>query len=314
MGQDEVIDAVCRSLMVARYGVGFDDDSGRRERRPRATFFFAGPTGVGKTELAKALAWLLFGDEAALIAFDMSEYRDSASAGRLVGSDPGYVGFEQGGQLTNAVLARPYSVLLFDEIEKAEPRVLDVFIQILDEGRLTDGKGRIASFADTIVIFTSNAGSAQFAERQKGRRTPTTAAVREHFEDAVQDRLSLPEPEGINRPELYGRLRGGVLGFDLLRPAILRDIVRKFARHWQDNAARQYGITIDLPADELAELVAGRLGTAGMVSGARTLHTHLRPPRRAARRGRGRGAPAARKPVCDRGRRRGAHDAAHGGA
>ena len=275
MGQDAVIDAVCRRLMVARYGVGFEDESGRRERRPRATFFFAGPTGVGKTELAKALAWLLFGDEAALISFDMTEYRDPASAGRLVGSDPGYVGFEQGGQLTNAVLARPYSVLLFDEAEKAEPRVLDVFIQILDEGRLTDGRGRTVSFGDTIVIFTSNAGAATFAERRGSGPAPTPAEVRKHFENAVQQRLSLPEPLGINRPELYGRLGDGVLGFDMLRPAVLRDIVTKFTARWRHNARRQYGVTIDIDIDALTAVVEARLGDDGMVSGARSLHTHL---------------------------------------
>ena len=275
MGQDDVIDTVCRRLLVARYGVGFEDESGRRERRPRATFFFAGPTGVGKTELAKALAWLLFGDEAALISFDMTEYRDPASAGRLVGSDPGYVGFEQGGQLTNAVLARPYSVLLFDEAEKAEPRVLDVFIQILDEGRLTDGSGRTVSFGDTIVIFTSNAGSAAFATILKSGATLSPAEVRKHFEDAVKDRLSLPVPEGINRPELYGRLGDGVLGFDMLRANILRDIVTKFTERWQHNATRQYGITIDVDIDKLAAVVAAKLGEEGMVSGARSLHTHL---------------------------------------
>jgi ATP-dependent Clp protease ATP-binding subunit ClpA len=275
MGQDDVIDAVCRRLLVARYGVGFEDESGRRERRPRATFFFAGPTGVGKTELAKALAWLLFGDEAALISFDMTEYRDQASAGRLVGSDPGYVGYEQGGQLTNAVLARPYSVLLFDEAEKAEPRVLDVFIQILDEGRLTDGRGHTVSFGDTIVIFTSNAGSGTFVDRLKAGSTPSTAEVREHFELAVKQRLSLPEPAGINRPELYGRLGDGVLGFDMLRPDVLCDIVTKFTVRWQRNASRQYGVTVDVDVDRLAEIVEGRLGEEGMVSGARSLHTHL---------------------------------------
>src|SRR6202044_3968520 len=128
-------------------------------KRPIGSFIFLGPTGVGKTELARALAEFLFDDEHAMIRIDMSEYGERHAVSRLIGAPPGYVGYEEGGQLTEAVRRRPYSVVLFDEIEKAHPEVFNVFLQIMDDGRLTDGKGRIVDFKNTIIIMTSNVGS-----------------------------------------------------------------------------------------------------------------------------------------------------------
>jgi energy-coupling factor transporter ATP-binding protein EcfA2 len=276
MGQDVVIRNVCSRLMVARYGVGFEDETGRRHSRPRATFFFAGPTGVGKTELAKSLARLLFEDAGALITFDMTEFRDRASAARLTGSDPGFVGFEQGGQLVNAVRARPFSILLFDEIEKAHPSVLDLFIGILDEGRLTDGHGRTASFADTIVIFTSNAGSDQLSEKRSRGETLEPEAVRELFVRAVREQLTLPPEAGIGRPELLGRLRGGVFGFDLLRSELLDQITGKFLTQWRENVTRVYGVQTEIDERAFFDLVAKRIGDDVLESGARELEPHLR--------------------------------------
>jgi ATP-dependent Clp protease ATP-binding subunit ClpC len=152
IGQEEAILAVSRAVKTARVGL-------RDPKRPIGSFLFLGPSGVGKSELAKALAEFMFGAEEAMLVLDMSEYQEEASVNRLIGAPPGYVGFEGGGQLTDFVRERPYTVVLFDEVEKAHPRVLDVLLQVLDEGRLTDGQGRQTTFSETVVIMTSNLGA-----------------------------------------------------------------------------------------------------------------------------------------------------------
>src|SRR5262249_9433878 len=152
IGQDEAVEAVAEAVMRARSGL-------KDPNRPMGSFIFLGPTGVGKTELARALAEFLFDDERALVRIDMSEYQEKHTVARLLGAPPGYIGYEEGGQLTEAVRRRPYSVLLFDEIEKAHPDVFNVLLQLLDDGRLTDGQGRTVDFKNTIVIMTSNIGS-----------------------------------------------------------------------------------------------------------------------------------------------------------
>ena len=150
VGQDEAVDAVADAVMRARGGL-------KDPKRPVGSFLFLGPTGVGKTELARALAQFLFDDERAMIRIDMSEYQEKHTVSRLVGAPPGYVGYDEGGQLTEAVRRRPYSVVLLDEIEKAHSDVFHVLLQVLDDGRLTDGQGRTVDFKNTIVIMTSNA-------------------------------------------------------------------------------------------------------------------------------------------------------------
>ncbi|MGH3429359.1 MAG: AAA family ATPase, partial [Mycobacteriales bacterium] len=155
VGQPEAVAAVSDAVRRARSGVADPD-------RPVGSFLFLGPTGVGKTELAKALAEFLFDDERAMLRIDMSEYGEKHSVARLVGAPPGYVGYGEGGQLTEAVRRRPYSVILLDEVEKAHPDVFDVLLQVLDDGRLTDGQGRTVDFRNTILILTSNLGSAAF--------------------------------------------------------------------------------------------------------------------------------------------------------
>ena len=152
VGQDEAIEAVSNTIRRARAGL-------QDPNRPLGSFLFLGPTGVGKTELAKALAEFLFDDEQAIVRIDMSEFQERHTVSRLIGAPPGYVGYEEGGHLTEAVRRRPYSIVLLDEIEKAHPDVFNVLLQVLDDGRLTDGQGRTVDFKNTVIIMTSNIGS-----------------------------------------------------------------------------------------------------------------------------------------------------------
>jgi ATP-dependent Clp protease ATP-binding subunit ClpB len=184
VGQDEAIGAVSNAVRRARSGL-------QDPNRPIGSFIFLGPTGVGKTELARALAEFLFDDEAAMVRIDMSEYMEKHTVARLIGAPPGYVGYEEGGQLTEAVRRRPYSVVLFDEIEKAHHDVFNVLLQILDDGRLTDGQGRVVDFKNTVIIMTSNIGSRQFAEG-----TGDAEAVRNHV---LEDLRTHFRPEFLNR-------------------------------------------------------------------------------------------------------------------
>jgi ATP-dependent Clp protease ATP-binding subunit ClpB len=185
IGQAEAVMAVSDSVRRARAGIADPD-------RPTGSFLFLGPTGVGKTELAKALAEFLFDDERAMVRIDMSEYAEKHSVARLVGAPPGYVGYEEGGQLTEAVRRRPYSVILLDEVEKAHPDVFDVLLQVLDDGRLTDGQGRTVDFRNAILILTSNLGSQVIADptlTEEQRRDAVLATVRTHFKPEFLNRL-----------------------------------------------------------------------------------------------------------------------------
>ena len=187
IGQDEAVTHVSNAIRRSRAGLS-------DPRRPIGSFIFLGPTGVGKTELARALAEFLFDDEHAMVRIDMSEYGERHAVSRLIGAPPGYVGYEEGGQLTEAVRRRPYSVVLFDEIEKAHPEVFNVFLQIMDDGRLTDGKGRIVDFKNTIIIMTSNIGSSYLqdlssAERVKEAHTMVMEALRAHFKPEFLNRV-----------------------------------------------------------------------------------------------------------------------------
>jgi ATP-dependent Clp protease ATP-binding subunit ClpB len=185
IGQDEAVIAVSDAVRRARAGVADPD-------RPTGSFLFLGPTGVGKTELGKALAEFLFDDERAMVRIDMSEYAEKHSVARLVGAPPGYVGYEQGGQLTEAVRRRPYTVILLDEVEKAHPDVFDVLLQVLDDGRLTDGQGRTVDFRNTILILTSNLGTQALAEpgwTHAERRDAVLSVVRSHFKPEFLNRL-----------------------------------------------------------------------------------------------------------------------------
>lgn len=216
-GQGDAIEAVNTILVRAYTGLSGLQHS-VKARTPKGSLFFVGPTGVGKTELAKSLAQFLFGDEDACIRFDMSEFNHEHADQRLVGAPPGYVGFEEGGQLTNAIKMRPFSLLLFDEIEKAHPRILDKFLQILEDGRLTDGKGETISFADTFIVFTSNIGASQI------QPSDDLKAVANQFKQAVQSHFR----DELNRPELLGRIGdANIIPFNFMSdPDVLKDIAR----------------------------------------------------------------------------------------
>jgi ATP-dependent Clp protease ATP-binding subunit ClpB len=194
VGQDEAVSAVANALRRARAGLADPD-------KPIGSFIFLGPTGVGKTELARALAEFMFDDERAMVRVDMSEYMEKHTVARLIGAPPGYVGYEEGGQLTEAVRRRPYSVLLLDEVEKAHADVFNVLLQLLDDGRLTDGQGRVVDFKNTVVIMTSNIGSQYLTEGvgEEVARERVMGALREHF-----------RPEFLNRVDeivMFQRLR-----------------------------------------------------------------------------------------------------------
>lgn len=191
VGQDEAINAVSKAIRRARVGL---QDS----KRPIGSFLFMGPTGVGKTELSKAIAEALFDNENNIVRIDMSEYMESHTVSKLIGSPPGYVGFDEGGQLTEQVRRKPYSVVLFDEIEKAHPEVLNSLLQILDDGRLTDSKGRTVSFKNTVIIMTSNIGANEIRSKQLGFATDSSAKASERdiYMDALKKKF---KPELINR-------------------------------------------------------------------------------------------------------------------
>ncbi|NLE52556.1 MAG: ATP-dependent chaperone ClpB [Chloroflexi bacterium] len=210
IGQDEAIQAVANAVRRSRAGL-------QDPHRPMGTFLFLGPTGVGKTELARALAEFLFDDQDAMVRIDMSEYQERHTVSRLIGAPPGYVGYDEGGQLTEAVRRRPYAVVLFDEIEKAHPEVFNLFLQVLDEGRLTDGHGRTVDFRNTVIIMTSNAGSHLIKEMNKRNEAEIRQAV-------------LAELDRTFRPEFLNRIDEVILFHSLTREH-LRQIVGIQLRH-----------------------------------------------------------------------------------
>ncbi|NCB05564.1 MAG: ATP-dependent Clp protease ATP-binding subunit, partial [Clostridia bacterium] len=215
VGQDEAISAVSRALRRARAGL-------QDPRRPIGSFIFLGPTGVGKTELCRALGEVMFGDENSLSRIDMSEYMEKHSVSRLVGSPPGYVGFEEGGQLTQKVRQKPYSVVLFDEVEKAHPDVFNILLQILDDGRLTDSTGRVVNFKNTIIVMTSNAGAHAIAQNRAMGFGSSIETVRSY--EAMKERV-MAEVKDIFRPEFINRV-DKLIVFHALEPDDIEQITR----------------------------------------------------------------------------------------
>jgi len=240
-GQDEAIEAVADAVRRSRAGM-------QDPRRPIGSFLFLGPTGVGKTELAKTLADYLFNDDSAMVRIDMSEYQERHAVSRLVGAPPGYVGYDEGGQLTEAVRRKPYSVILLDEIEKAHPDVWNILLQVLDEGRLTDNKGRVANFKNTLIIMTSNIGSHLIQEKFAEDEGWNHALVMEEAKAAVMELLK----QSV-RPEFLNRIDEIVL-FEPLNPKNLRKIVGIQFKGIQRRLAEQ-GITLEA-TDEVLEKLA----------------------------------------------------------
>ncbi len=239
------------SAAIRRSRAGLQDPN-----RPVGSFIFLGPTGVGKTELARALAEFLFDDEQNIVRIDMSEYQERHTVARLIGAPPGYVGYDEGGQLTEAVRRRPYSVVLFDEIEKANPEVFNVLLQVLDDGRLTDGQGRIVDFKNTIVIMTSNLGSQYILE---------VASVDEEVERRVREAL-----RNHFRPEFLNRV-DEIVVFHALHKEQLMEIVDIQMAHL-DRLLRDRAITLELTAPGQGAVGGRRLRSCLWRPPAQTCH------------------------------------------
>ncbi len=239
VGQEDAIKALSRAIRRTRAGL-------KDPKRPSGSFIFLGPTGVGKTELAKALAEFLFGDESALIQLDMSEYMEKHTVSRLVGSPPGYVGYEEGGQLTEAVRRKPFAVVLFDEVEKAHPDVFNALLQILEDGRLTDAQGRTVDFKNTVLIMTSNLGTADLRKVSVGFAKSTEAVTYERMKSKVQEAL-----KGHFRPEFLNRI-DEVIVFHELQLHEVTEIVDLMVKRVREQLEGQgIGLELTLAAKEL---------------------------------------------------------------
>ena len=238
IGQDAAVSAVSRAIRRNQSGI-------RTGKRPIGSFMFLGPTGVGKTELAKALAEVLFDDESALIRFDMSEYMEKFAASRLNGAPPGYVGYEEGGELTEKVRNRPYSVLLFDEVEKAHPDIFNVLLQVLDDGQLTDSKGRKVDFSNTIIIMTSNLG----ATALRDDKTVGFGARDIRFDQANMEKRILEELKKTYRPEFINRIDEKVV-FHSLSAEDMQEVVKIMVQPLIRSLAEQ-GIVLKFQASAL---------------------------------------------------------------
>jgi len=246
-GQDKAVKAVAKSIRRSRSGM-------RDGKRPVASFLFCGSTGVGKTELCKALAETYFGQEKDMIRIDMSEYMDRFSTSRLVGAPPGYVGFEEGGQLTEAVRRKPHSVLLFDELEKAHPDVLNILLQVMDEGTLTDGKGRTVNFKNTIFVMTSNIGSKNILDISRKTTARNGASVNDGDSNGSElEQVVKQELEQAMRPELLNRI-DEIIIFNPLEYDVLKDIARNLVANVVKRASDDQKINIQL-ADNMVEII-----------------------------------------------------------
>ena len=250
--------AVSRALdILIRSVMGLSGaQTSARGGRPRGVLFFAGPTGVGKTELAKAMTKLIFGDEQAYKRFDMSEFSAEHSDARLIGAPPGYVGYDAGGELINAVRERPFSFLLFDEVEKAHPRILDKFLQILEDGRLTDGRGETVFFSESVIIFTSNLGvyvEEDDMSKRRNRRAPKERVlnvpldtpypeIEKRIRTAIENHFRFK----LQRPELLNRIGDNIVVFDFIQPLAARQILENMLRNVRVRVREEHSIELSI--------------------------------------------------------------------
>jgi hypothetical protein len=267
-GQAHAVTHMLDLVKRAMTGVG----SQRKGNRPRGVAFLAGPTGVGKTELAKTLTGLLFGDESAYIRFDMSEFSSEHSDQRLIGAPPGYVGYDVGGELTNAIRERPFSVVLFDEIEKAHPRILDKFLQILDDGVLTSGRGDRVYFSEALIIFTSNLGI--YREDELGQRVPNVLPSDsfEEMEKKVLGEIERHFKLVLNRPEILNRIGENIIVFDFIRDDVAQEIFDQMVRVVLEDIASQ-GMSVEL--DEPSKVALQQRCLGDLSNGGRGIRNQI---------------------------------------
>lgn len=279
-GQDDAVRKVVEVMTLAR--AGLTGIASGTLSKPKGVLFFAGPTGVGKTFLAKKLAKFLFGSEEAFIRFDMSELKEEHTVSKLIGSPPGYVGYERGGMLTSAVREKPFSVILFDEIEKAHPKIMDIFLQILDEGRLTDSRGQTVFFTETVVVFTSNIGTRTrdsqgesceereeidaIIKNERLNATERQERIHQHFAKAVRDFFMLE----ISRPELLNRIGDNIIPFNYIdssemQKKIIRSHLGRINSDFEDKFRRSgYRLEFEESViDYLAEKYGERISSFG---------------------------------------------------
>ncbi len=249
-GQEEAIKKTSQIIRRAFFNLSGAQFS-RYSQRPKGVLFLAGPTGVGKTELAKSIAEIVFGSEDALIRFDMSEFRHDHSDQRLLGAPPGYVGYESGGELINKIRENPFSVVLFDEIEKAHPRIMDIMLQLLDEGVLTSGRGEKAYFSECIVIFTSNLGASKVNPTMDFNRVEKT--IKEEIENYFKS---------IQRPEILNRIGKNVVAFDFIREKEGRQIAEKMINNVIQKLKKERGITVEV--ENIEELLKASIRDLSM--------------------------------------------------
>jgi len=286
-GQDEAVQKVIDTLTLAR--ASLSGMSSGTASKPKGVLFFAGPTGVGKTFLAKKLAEFLFGSKEAFIRFDMSEFKEEHTVSKFIGSPPGYVGYERGGLLTNAVRERPFSVILFDEIEKAHPKIMDMFLQILDEGRLTDSRGQTVFFTETVIIFTSNIGTRTTDSRgnriderdnidqirsEKISDEERKIKVQDHFRTSVEQYFMFE----ISRPELLNRIGNNIIPFNYIDSSnIQKDIIKSHLKRIKEEfedrfKSKKYSL---LFSDSIVEHIAAKYGKQIAGFGGRSVTTAI---------------------------------------
>ena len=269
-GQDHAVTHMLDLVKRAVSGIGAKEGGGGR---PRGVAFLAGPTGVGKTELAKTITELLFGDESACIRFDMSEFSAEHSDQRLIGAPPGYVGYDVGGELTNAVRQKPFSVVLFDEIEKAHPRILDKFLQVLDDGVLTSGRGERVYFSEAFLVFTSNLGIYRLDAH--GERVPNVLPSDDHatVQAKVKEEISRHFKLTLGRPEILNRLGENIMVFDFIRDDVAVEIFDSMVAGLVRKVKESQGVSVEIT--DAARAALRELCLADLSNGGRGIRNQL---------------------------------------